>query len=187
MTPTVDISELHRYTVDEYEALVEKGAFDEDLRAELIDGLLLDMSPKSPPHENAIRWLHNDWLIRSLDLDRYAVAVGSPIRLANSEPEPDVMVLDRSVPRPGHPTSSPLVIEVAFTSGDRDLTIKPRLYAPAVDEYWVLDLRRRALITHRDPSGEYYKNVSIHTGETLIEPHRLELDPLPLARLLAAL
>ncbi len=41
-------AEIHRLTADEYHRLIESGGFDEDTRIELIDGLLLDMSPKSP-------------------------------------------------------------------------------------------------------------------------------------------
>ena len=47
-------AELHRMSADEYHRVIDAGGFDEDARIELIDGLLLDMSPKSPAHERVI-------------------------------------------------------------------------------------------------------------------------------------
>jgi hypothetical protein len=38
---------LHRFSLEEYHRLIESGAFDEDTRMELIDGLLVDLSVKS--------------------------------------------------------------------------------------------------------------------------------------------
>lgn len=58
---------LHRLSIDEYHRLVRAGGLDEDARIELLDGLLVDMSPKSPQqHENAVAW-HADRLRRDLD------------------------------------------------------------------------------------------------------------------------
>src|SRR5487761_1267107 len=111
-------SQLHRYSVDEYEQLVGSGAFEAE-RVELIDGLVLDMSPRSDRHENAVEWLHNRWLVRSLDFDRYSIRVCGSVRLVTSEPEPDIAVVDSEVRRRGHPRQAHLVIEVALSSRDR--------------------------------------------------------------------
>lgn len=46
-----EFEEVHRLTADEYHQMIEAGGFDEDARIELIDGLLVDMSPKTPAHE----------------------------------------------------------------------------------------------------------------------------------------
>jgi Uma2 family endonuclease len=78
---------LHRFSLEEYHRLLESGAFDEDTRMELIDGLLVDLSVKSPAHENAIAWL-NKLLVRSLD-DRFEVRVSAALTTGTSEPEPD--------------------------------------------------------------------------------------------------
>jgi Uma2 family endonuclease len=177
--------QLHRYSVDEYEELVLKGAF-EDQRVELVDGLILDMSPKSPAHEHAVRWL-TEWLLDHVDRGRYQVSVCGPLRLAASEPEPDLAVIDRDTPRDRHPTEAHLVIEVALSSRERDLTIKSRLYAPAVAEYWVLNLECRQIVVHRDPAEQGYRDISSHGGDALLQARYVELAPLPVAELLAAL
>lgn len=178
------VSQLHRYSVDEYEQLVLKGAF-EDQRVELIDGLILDMSPKSDRHEAAVRWLLNNWLVQGLDLGRHQFQVAGPLRLSTSQPEPDVAVVDRDL-GPMHPTSASLVIEVALTSHERDLALKPRLYAPAVAEYWVLDLSRDRVVVHRDPGADGYRDVTVHGPDAELLPRHAALSPLRLSELFAA-
>jgi Uma2 family endonuclease len=177
--------QLHRYTINEYEELVVNGAF-EDHRVELIDGLVLDMRPKSPAHENAVDWLHR-WLVRHVDLDRYDVRVGSPLLIGISEPEPDLAVVDRDRPRDRHPLSAHLVIEVVFSSRERDLAVKPRLYAAAVAEYWVFDLERKHVVAHRQPGAVRYRKVMTFGADDLAGPEHLELPPFSVADLLDAI
>jgi Uma2 family endonuclease len=177
--------QLHRYSVDEYEELVLKGAF-EDQRVELIEGLILDMSPRSPAHENAIEWLIR-WLTNNIDQDRYSVRVASPIRISNSEPEPDLAVVDCDRPRDCHPLSAHLVIEVALSSRERDLAIKPRVYAATVTEYWVLDLERRQMVVHRQPAAIGYRRITTGGGDDQVAPEHLELPPFSIGELLAAI
>jgi len=71
-------SQLHRMSPDVYHRLVEAGVFDEDARVELIDGLLVDMSPKSREHENAIAWLLQRFAT-SIHTDEFEVRVGAPL------------------------------------------------------------------------------------------------------------
>lgn len=77
------IEELHRDSLDEYHRSIEAGGFDEDERVELLDGLLVEMRPKSPRHERAVRWLAR-WLMLSVADDVYEVGVASPLTLAVS-------------------------------------------------------------------------------------------------------
>jgi Uma2 family endonuclease len=153
----VEVEQLHRLSSDEYHRLVEAGVFDEDARIELIDGLLARMSPKTRAHEDAVAWLAR-WLMLAVDPQRHEVRVASPLTLAEgSEPEPDLAVIAHGVPRPYHPASAALVIEVSASSLQRDLRHKPGLYARArVDEYWVVDLDGRRVIAHRAPHHDGY-------------------------------
>lgn len=176
-----DIEELHRYSLDEYHRLIEAGGFDEDERVELLNGLLVSMSPKTPRHERALRWLAR-WLVRAVDDDRYEVGVGSPLTLATSEPEPDLMVLERGAPSPYHPASAALVIEIAVSSLARDLGVKAALYAAGgVPEYWVLDLVRRQMLVHRQRTEDgYAERFELSAGQRLtaaaVALPMLELD-----------
>ena len=177
------IEELHRYSLDEYHRLIEAGGFDEDERVELLDGLLVSMSPKTPRHERAVRWLAR-WLMHAVDDDRYEVGVGSPLTLAASEPEPDLTVLERGAPSPYHPASAALVVEIAVSSLARDLGVKAAVYAAAgVPEYWVLDLAGRQMIVHRQPTDDRYaERFELAVGQRLtaaaVALPALELDEL---------
>jgi hypothetical protein len=59
--------------------------------------------------------------------------------LEDSEPEPDLAVIALNAPRPYHPATATLIVEVAVSSLRRDLGTKAELYARAsVPQYWVL-------------------------------------------------
>jgi Uma2 family endonuclease len=180
------LGELYRYSLDDYHRLVEAGGFGEDERVELLDGLLVTMSPKSPRHERAVRWLAR-WLFDAVDGERYDIGVNSPLTLSTSEPEPDLAVFERGVPSPHHPATAALVVEVAGSSLSRDLGIKAALYAAAgVPEYWVVDLDGGRLLVHRDPSRErYLERVAVGAGGRFAS-RALELPPLILDDLLRA-
>ena len=181
----LDIEQVHRLSTDEYHRLIEAGGFDEDARMELIDGLLADMSPKTRAHENAVAWLTN-WLTDAVDRRRHQVRVGSPLTLEDSEPEPDLAVIPRDAPRPYHPATAALVIEVSVSSLQRDLARKPSLYAAAgIDEYWVIDLAGRRVVIHRDPRSDGYADIAeVHAGELV--PAGLAIGAMELDDLLRA-
>src|SRR4051794_41542318 len=99
MTDVASLEDVHRLTAEEYHTMIESGGLDEGTRVELIDGLLVDMSPKTAEHENAIAWLA-ERLFDRVDRARYQVRVTAALSLGDSEPEPDLMVIDRDVERP---------------------------------------------------------------------------------------
>ncbi|MEN3283593.1 MAG: hypothetical protein V7607_4733 [Solirubrobacteraceae bacterium] len=177
---------VHRFSLEEYHRLIEAGGFDEDARIELIDGLLVDMSPKSPAHENAIAWL-NQLLVLSVDLDRFEVRVTAALTTGTSEPEPDIIVIERDAPRPYHPGTAALIIEVAVSSQARDLRHKPPIYAGAgVPDYWVVDLDGGRVVVHGSPrDGAYGRTEIVGAGGELVASC-LDLPPISVAELLAA-
>jgi Uma2 family endonuclease len=181
-----EILEMHRWTLDEYHQLIESGGFDEGMRVELIDGFLLDMSPRTGPHDNAIARL-DEVLQHTVDLDRFVVRTGMALTISNSEPEPDVAVVERSTPRPYHPATAELVIEVSVSSLRRDLQKKPALYARAgIPLYWVIDLDGRRAVVHTDPGIDGYGNVQmVRDGGVLTATH-IGVAGVALADVLAA-
>lgn len=182
----LDIGQVHRLSTDEYHRLIEAGGFEGDARVELIDGLLADMSPKTREHENAIAWLIG-WTMPRIDHERCELRVAGPLTLEGSEPEPDLAIIPHDAPRPYHPATAALVIEVSVSSLRRDLARKPSLYATAgVDEYWVIDLGGRRAIVHRDPRSEGYADVfEVHPGSELA-PAGIDLGAVPLDDVLRA-
>ena len=71
--------EIHRWSPEDYHRLVDSGAL-ADLHVELIDGFIVDMSPRSPAHDDAIQWL-DEALRDGLDRSRFAVRAGMALSL----------------------------------------------------------------------------------------------------------
>jgi Uma2 family endonuclease len=184
--PQVELDELYRMSTEEYHRLIEAGAFEDLPSCELIDGVLVRKDMKSPEHENAIAWLMQ-WLMFAVDQALLQVRVGCSLTLAGSEPEPDLMVIARDAPRPYHPATAALAIEVSWSSLRRDLKRKAALYADAgVDEYRVFDVKARRLVAHRAPQGAGYGDVRELRGGERITGAPAGLPELVVDELLAA-
>lgn len=139
-----------RFTRDQYYHLGRLGFFD-GKRVERIRGEIFEMSPVGWPHVIGCRKTAER-------LERAFAGIGwvsrneQPIALADSDPQPDVMVVaGRFEDYTDHPTAALLVVEVADTTLTRDTTTKAELYAEnGIADYWVLDLEGRRLLVLRD-------------------------------------
>jgi Uma2 family endonuclease len=171
----LDLATLERHRVrpllrTEYESLVETGAF-ADERIELLDGLLITMTPQDAAHAHTV-----ERLARALTLalaDRAVVRVQSPLALGeHSEPEPDIALVSAADYSEQHPTTAILVIEVATSSLRLDRRIKAPLYARTnIPEFWLVDVRARTIEVYRDPRSTGFATVTIHAeDETLALP-----------------
>lgn len=142
----------------QYDALVDTGALDGE-PVELLEGVLVEVSPQSEPHNKAVNRLIR-FFNRTLP-DEWEVRSQGPLAVSDtSEPEPDVAIV-REVPTgPEHPRTAVLVVEVTVSSRRADLLRKPALYAGArVDQYWVLDLTRQEVVVHTEPGDFGYGTV----------------------------
>jgi Uma2 family endonuclease len=170
---------LYRFTVEDYHALGAAGVLGEDDRVELIDGLILAMSPVGLAHITAVNRLTDLFAERLYTLSpRPAlVSVQNPLRLDDgTEPLPDVVLL-----RPGSeghfPTATDaiLVVEVADPTLDHDRDVKcPRYALAGVPELWIVDLEGRAVEVYRRPGPEGYAEM-----ERLGEHDVLTIQALP--------
>jgi Uma2 family endonuclease len=183
----VDPERLLRLSLDEYHRLIEAGGLDEDARVELIDGLLVALSPKTPAHERALTWLLA-WLFAHVDQRRYMVRAGSPLTLAGSEPEPDLSVVERGTPEPYHPATAALVVEISHSSLGHDLGAKAALYATAnVTELWVVDLDGGRVLVHRHPRGDGWDEQEVASADgRVVGGDALGLPALAVSQLLQA-
>lgn len=164
-------------SLENYHRLVEAGGFAGE-RVELLDGLLVRMSPKSEAHERATEFLL-EWLMRHVDLNRYVVGCRRALTIGASEPEPDLVVRERDTPKPYHPSSAVLVIEVAASSLPVDLAVKAPLYASAgITEYWVLDLDGQRAVVHRKPGASGYRQRREVAGDEQLTCSTLALPAL---------
>lgn len=150
--------------------MAESGVF-EDARVELLDGYMVDLPVRSREHEHVTAWIV-DQLHPAVDQTRFQVRAQSALTIVDSEPEPDVFVIERDAPRPYHYGTAVLVIEVAVSSLRRDLRVKPRIYAQAaVPHYWVIDVDGGRAVVHADPRAEGYAHVeTVGRDGTLTAP-----------------
>jgi Uma2 family endonuclease len=143
---------LRRFTVDEYHALGTAGVLEDD-RVELLDGLIVMMSPIGPPHAYAMG--RTNRLLESVLPDDWHVRLQLPITLPSSEPQPDLAVVrgtmdDYALRHPG-PGDTGLVIEVADTTLLLDRR-KSLLYAAVlIPQYWIVNLIARQLEVYTNP------------------------------------
>ena len=148
-------------------------------RVELIRGEIWDLGPMTTPHAVGLirtrRYL--DRTFAGLD-----VRVQAPLDVSgDSLPLPDFVVVPL-VPDDylsAHPagTVALLVVEIADSPIDTDLTVKAELYATGgVREYWVMDVENRVLHVLRDPgtvaaNGTAYRSQQQLGPEASVSPH----------------
>ncbi len=153
-TPATTGVRPFRFTRDQYYKLGELGFF-QGKRVELLFGEVFEMSPIGWPHRVATG-LVSDALGVAFPTG-FVVDVQQPFPVPGAafgaEPQPDVAVIAGTRRGgTGHPTTAALLVEVADSTLDTDVTEKAELYATAgVADYWVLDLNGRRLLVFRDP------------------------------------
>jgi Putative restriction endonuclease len=147
--------EVYRFTVDQYENMVESGALREDDRVELVDGIVVWKMPKTTGHiastrkclREIARMLSPGWHVRKEE----------PVRIPDyDEPEPDLAVVrgseDAFDSRLPGPQDVVLIVEVAFRSLKRDKTEKRESYGrAAIPVYWIVNLVDSQIEVYTEP------------------------------------
>ena len=127
--------------------MVAAGILHEDDRVELIDGVLVEMSPTGPRHSGVVEWLNMHLVKASGDTFRVRVQ-DTFVTPGGGFFEPDLFVIE-PIPRTRMADRALLVVEVAYTSRRHDLW-KTATYA-AAERPGVLDRRRRSQRGARAP------------------------------------
>jgi Uma2 family endonuclease len=155
----------------EYDKLIEVGAFQNE-RIELLEGVLVPMSPIGPPHSSTVQKLTA--LLVPLFAARATVRIQSPIgALEVSEPEPDVAIVPLGDYDTAHPEIVDLVIEVAESSLAVDRGVKLRLYAACqIPEYWIVNLIDRRVEVYTDPKADTYASTNNYDRDHTLHPVR---------------
>jgi Uma2 family endonuclease len=159
---------LAQWTVEDYHRMIAAGILC-DRSVELLAGEIVEMAPEGPIHAFYGETLAD--YLRSCLRNRALVREARPIALVDSEPEPDISVvqLPRERYRDRHPNPDDIfwLIEVSDSSLKKDLETKQPIYAEAgIQEYWVIDLQNRQLIVFRSPhNGEYASKQELRQGD----------------------
>lgn len=147
---------LHRFQVEQYEKMIEAGVLTSGDRVELIEGIVVQKMTQHPPHAAAIDYTLD--ALRPLLPEGWRLREQKPIKLSDSEPEPDLVVVrgprQRYDARHPGPRDIALLIEVADTSLDGDRQDKGRMYARArIPVYWIINLNERQVEVYTEPKG----------------------------------
>src|SRR5438105_1895074 len=89
--PQAQVPAFYRFSVEQYDRMVETGILTGEDRVELLDGWVIEKMPHNPPHDGTILvlqrpiWMRlpDDWLLR----------IQSAITLDTSKPEPDLAIV----------------------------------------------------------------------------------------------
>jgi Uma2 family endonuclease len=175
---------VHPLTVTDVEAMVGTGILDPTDRVQLLDGVLVEMSPQGNSHAYAIRRLSALAFPAVADAG-LELSIQSPLDVGSSIslPEPDLAVIPVTA-RDERPAGALLVVEMGATSLRLDLGRKAEIYATAgIPEYWVLDVDQRVLVVHREPLDGQYRHIRQRAEEETVHAAALELA-VPVAVLL---
>jgi Uma2 family endonuclease len=176
---------LHRLTVERYEQMAEAGFLPES-GIELIDGLVVEMSPKGVRHTHAANALTEMFVDQRRG--RYIVNAESlSLRLGpRDEPDPDFALVraTRSFARARATVADvALIIEVADSSLAFDLGAKAATYASAgIPEYWVIDLQSDVAHVFWEPSADGYRERRVAAAADTIAPREYPDVAVQLAR-----
>jgi Uma2 family endonuclease len=160
-----------RWTRAQCATLEASGLLDQE-SLELVQGELISKMGKKRRHKRLQEWLVRVFGWRFMDAE-------APIDVApednpTNEPVPDLIVLRQDDSHfPSNPRAQDLllVVEIADSSLNFDLTVKAGLYARAgVSEYWVLDVTGRRLVVHRDPRSGMYADVAAYGEHESVSP-----------------
>lgn len=163
---------LAKWNLDEFHQMVDAGILD-DRSVEFIWGDIVEKPKEGPEHAQVTTNTRD--LLSDLLGDRVMIRDSKPITLANqnSEPDPDLTVAQDPYEEyylEHHPYAEDifLLVEYSKLTVEKDTITKRQLYAEAgIPEYWVVNLRDRQVIIHRDPQADDYQSVQTLTSGTI--------------------
>jgi Uma2 family endonuclease len=181
--------EKHRLSVADYHRMGEAGILGPNMRCELIEGEIIDMSPIGSRHAGVVRMLSER--LTHATKTQAVVSTQAPVILSDlSEPEPDIALLkprsDFYKKEHPHPKDVLLIIEVADASLRYDRDTKIPLYARSgITEVWLVDLQAKKLEVFQELAGDRYTNIQTHEAQKPLAPHALREAAITISDLFA--
>jgi Uma2 family endonuclease len=164
-----------RFSVENFERMAAVGILEPDERVELLEGVVVPMTPVGDRHVGRVNFL-SERLTVALHT-RAIVQVQSAVRLAaHWMPLPDIAVLrhraDYYATGKARATDILLIIELADTSVARDRELKLPAYGRAgIPETWLVDLESEVVLLGRDPdAGGYRSLLPLRRGSSVRVP-----------------
>lgn len=170
---------IHKLNIETYDQMVASGALEGE-PVELLEGLLVEMSPQVAGHAAVI-----EELTRRFATARARLRVQLPLEIPpDSAPEPDLALITEKPPRGRHPRTALLLVEVAVSSHKVDRGTKAKLYARAgIPQYWVVDVPERCIEAHTDPTPDGYRHFEVYKVGTSVPSPAPGVDDLAVGAL----
>ncbi|MGB5633176.1 MAG: Uma2 family endonuclease [Waterburya sp.] len=152
----------YKWSIEEWHELVNSGLL-EGKPVEFLEGEIIEVSPEGVEHsytnDSVVKYLRN--ILSGLA----EVRESHPITLDNSEPEPDIAIvqLPETIYRNHHPYPQDIywLIEISNRTLKQDLEQKIITYARnGIPEYWVIDLVNKKLIIHTQLQNNTYSQIA---------------------------
>jgi Uma2 family endonuclease len=134
-------------------------------KTELIEGVIVEKMHKDPIHAGLVQRL-SLFFIQSVS-NEYHVRQENPLQLNDSEPEPDLAIVDKEENDYlySHPNSAHLVVEVANSSLNYDRE-KLSMYAKAlISEVWIINLIAMEVEVYTNPVDLKYETFTLYKKE----------------------
>ena len=173
--PIVPPFPIYQISVQKYHEMIQKGVLTEDDNVELLEGWIVPKMSRNPEHDATIDMA--DAALRPLLPSGWRIRVQNAITTADSEPEPDLAVVEGDLraflARHPSPSDIGLVIESADSSLATDRLDKGRIYTRAsIPFYWVINLVDRQVEVYSDPEPQarppaYRVSQTFRHGQTV--------------------
>lgn len=152
-----------RFTVEQYDEMIDAGIFGENDAVELIRGEIVPKMPIGDSHSACLMRL-NEYLVQAIG-KRAIFGIQNPIVFPDSEPEPDVSVVKRkdNYYADGKPRAGDVLLIIAVVDSPLEFDREDKLpiYAEAgITEYWIVNLIDDVIEVYRDPAGQMYRSQS---------------------------
>ena len=159
----------YKWSIEEWHELVKSGVL-EGKPVEFLEGAIIEMSPEGIEHSYTHQSVA-DYLRELLKGQAY-IRDAHPITLDNSEPQPDIAVvqLPETIYRNHHPYPQDIywLIEISKKTLKKDLEQKIIPYARnGIVEYWIVDLVNNKLMIHTQPNNNSYSQIQELTTGTI--------------------
>lgn len=172
---------IHRFSLEDVQAMYAAGILDAQTRVELVDGVLIEMNPPGPRHSGVLEWLNAHMVPAARG--RFGIRVQDALVVDGGYLVPDLMVIE-PIGRERLPETALLIVEVAFSSRPRDVGKAAAYAAAGVPEYWIVDVERDEVLVHRDPRADGYATITRHAPGDTVQP-LVDVPAVDLAALLA--
>ena len=172
--PRTEVLRDYHWTATMFYRALNAGAFGFEPKVELIRGRLVEHPGQTPRHANTVNCIgrrFREALEPALEVREHC-----PIAIADdTHVDTDILVVkdlcsEYEKRHPG-PEDTLLLVEVADASVEYDLGEKASIYAQAgIAEYWVVLVQEAAIVVHRKPTSEGYRQIAQLSGTNALSP-----------------